>query len=291
MGFANLHTFSAHDSYILDLRFTRDSRILISAGMDKACKLWSIPDWNLISAIEAHANSVNGIDLSPDETVLATCSSDKSVRLWSFPDLRLLHSLQDRKKVVANVRISPNGEYVCAASYGGRAAVWSLAGEPLAGFKAGERNMASLAISPDSSRLAVAGLGEQISLWELPSGKSVGRLHGHKIAVLYLGFIQGGRYLVSLGQEGNIIFWDTQTWQQERITTSEIPVRAIAFDHDANLIALSSEGKIQIRTVSDWRLVVEVKPGARVIPAMSFSPDGHWFATGAADKKIRVWEI
>jgi WD40 repeat protein len=214
-----------------------------------------------------------------------------SVRLWSFPDMMLLHSLQDRKKVVANVRISPNGEYVCAASYGGRVAVWSLAGEQLAGFKAGERNMASLAISPDSSTLAVAGLGEQISIWQLPTGRPIGRVEGHKIAVLYLGFIQDGRYLVSLGQEGDIIFWDTRTWQQERITTPDIPVRTIAFDRTDNLIALSSEGKIQIRRVSDWQLVVEVKPGARVIPAISFSPDGHWLAVGAADKKIRVWEI
>lgn len=291
MGFANLKTFTAHDSYVLDLRFTRDSQILISGGMDNACKLWSVPGWNLLKSIAAHTNSVNGIDLSPGEDILATCSSDKSVRLWSFPELELLQSLQDRKKVVANVRISPNGEYVCAASYGGRVAVWSLAGEPLAVFQAGERNMASLAISPDSSTLAVAGLGDEITLWELPSGNPISRLRGHEVAIMYLEFIQDGRYLVSLGQEGDIIFWDTQSWQQERVTTPDRPPRRIAFDRSAHLIALSMEGKIQIRRTADWRLVVEVKSGARVIPALAFSPDGHWFAAGAADKKIRVWEI
>ena len=33
-----------HSSYVLDLLFTRDSRTLVSAGMDNVVKLWSVPE-------------------------------------------------------------------------------------------------------------------------------------------------------------------------------------------------------------------------------------------------------
>jgi len=36
--------FEAHSSYVLELLFTHDSQTLVSAGMDNAVKLWSVPE-------------------------------------------------------------------------------------------------------------------------------------------------------------------------------------------------------------------------------------------------------
>ena len=68
--------FEAHSSHVLALLFTRDSRLLVSAGMDNLVRLWSVPGWRLVSTFEGHANSVNSISLAPDEKVLASGSTD-----------------------------------------------------------------------------------------------------------------------------------------------------------------------------------------------------------------------
>jgi len=35
----------------------------------------------------------------------------------------------------------------------------------------------------------------------------------------------------------------------------------------------------------------EIDAGAKALYGIEFSPDGKWLAVGAADKKIRVWEL
>jgi WD40 repeat protein len=39
-----ISTFAAHSSYVLELLFTPDSRMLVSSGMDNEVKLWLAPN-------------------------------------------------------------------------------------------------------------------------------------------------------------------------------------------------------------------------------------------------------
>jgi len=285
--------FEAHSSYVLGLRFTGDSRALISAGMDNVVKLWSVPDWELIRTFEGHGNSVNSFSLSPDETTLATGSSDNTVRLWSFPDGELLHTRQDRKKTVSSVQISPDGQWVAAGSYGGRAVVWTLAGEEVVGIKVSKKNLSSVAFSPDSKTLATSGLGPEISVWSLPAGNLIRTLTTEDVAVGSLKFINQGRYLISAGHGGTIRFWDTETWRDVRtIEPGEAGgVRGIAFSPDESAVALSMESKVQVRSVEDWSVQAKLPVSTKVVNGMAFSPDGQWLAAGAADRRIRLWSL
>jgi WD40 repeat protein len=107
-----------------------------------------------------------------------------------------------------------------------------------------------------------------------------------------LEFIDQGRRLVSLGYDQAIKFWDTQTWRELRdLRASQPGVRGMAFSPDERIIALSLEGHVQFWSVDDWMLQTELPVDTKVVNGMAFSPDGGWFAAGAADRKIRVWEL
>jgi WD40 repeat protein len=284
--------FEAHSSYVLGLSFSKDSRVLISSGMDNLVKLWAVPDWTLVRTLEGHAKSVNAIDLSPDGRTLATGSSDTTVKLWSFPDGVLFRTLQDRKRTVSTVRISPDGAWVGAGFYGGRAMVWTLSGEEVVGIRTSTKNLSSIAFSYDSQTLATSGLGDDILLWSLPSGEKIGTLSGHQIAVMNLAFIHAGRQLVSQGHEGSIKFWNSDSWQETRTVCPDgSGLRGLAFSPDEETLALSLESQVQLWSVQDWRLISKLPVGTKVINGMAFSPDGRWLAAGAADKNIRIWDL
>ncbi|MCK5430458.1 MAG: hypothetical protein KAI94_13350, partial [Anaerolineales bacterium] len=192
---------------------------------------------------------------------------------------------------VSALQISPDGKLVGAGSYGGRVMIWNLSGEPVVGIKVGNKNLASIAFSLDSKTLATSGLGDDITLWSLPSGEKIQTLSGHKVAVGSLTFINQGRYLVSKGYEGTIKFWDTENWEETRTISPDMDrIRGLTFSPDEKTIALSMEGKVQLRSVSDWSLQSELPISTKVVNGMAFSPDGCWFAAGAADRKIRIWE-
>jgi WD40 repeat protein len=245
-----------------------------------------------MTTFAGHSNSVNAIALSPDEKVLASGSSDNTVKLWSFPDGQLLHTLQDRKKVVADVVITHDGKWVAAGSYGGRAAVWTLDGERVVGIKAAKKNLSSVAVSPDSSVLATAGLGSDIHLWRLPSGDAAGVLMGHDTAAWSLRFIDGGRRLLSFGYEQAVRLWDTETCEQVRVLRPLAPgVRGLALSPDETIAALSLEGRVHLMSMDNWSLQEELEIGTKAVNGIAFSPNGRWLAIGAADRKIRIWEL
>jgi WD40 repeat protein len=284
--------FEAHDNYVFQLHFTRDSQTLISCGMDNLVKLWSVPGWEHIRTFEGHENSVNAFDLSPDETFLVSGSTDNTVRLWSFPDGELLHTMMDRKKPVSAVQFSADGRLIAAASYSGRAVIWSLDGEQVVAIQASKKNLASVAFSPDSSLLATSGLGNEIWIWSLPEGEPVEALRGHDIAVGSLRFIDAGETLVSFGYEQTIKEWDTSIWQPVKTVRPKIPsARAVVLSHDEQKAAVSLEGRVDLYDTEDWKLEAQLPISTKAVNGVAYSPDGKWLAVGAADKKIRIFDL
>jgi len=286
-----VNILEAHSSYVLKLRFTGDSRTLISSGMDNLVKLWSVPDWGSSGSFSGHLNSVNSFDLSPDETLLATGSSDQTVKLWAFPGGDLLHNLQDRKKVVSCVQISPDGKFVVSGSYGGRAALWTTGGELVNSFQANPGNLTSALLSSDMKTIATAGLGDNIQIWEMPDWNNLATLAGHTTAVTVHRYIRNGAVLVSSGYEGGIKFWDTANWKLVKSLDPQLAgMRAVAFSADEEILAVSGESQVKLFDVIDFSLLYTLPVTTRVINGIAFSPDGKWLALGAADKKIRIWE-
>jgi WD40 repeat protein len=170
--------------------------------------------------------------------------------------------------------------------------IWTLAGQDVVGIQTSRKNLTSIAFAPDSRTLATSGLGDDIQLWSLPSGEQTGTLAGHSTAVWSLKFILGGRYLASMGYEGTIKFWDTATWQVARTVKGRAPgMRGLVFSPDDRLAAVSSEGKVEIWSVDDWELQAELAIGTKAVNGMAFSPAGNWLAVGAADRKIRIWNL
>src|SRR5206468_12176345 len=83
----------AHGRHAQAVHFTRDGRLLVSAGQDARVRLWSGPGFAAAGSFEGHAKSVNGISFSPDERHVATGSFDGTVRIWSVPAGRCLRTL------------------------------------------------------------------------------------------------------------------------------------------------------------------------------------------------------
>jgi WD40 repeat protein/tetratricopeptide (TPR) repeat protein len=122
----------------------------------------------------------------------------------------------------------------------------------------------SVAVSPDGRLLAVgcwdpdaitaraAFAPVSVHLISLPDGRGRMVLNGHNLAVCDVAFRPDGRRLATLGYDGTMRVWDTETGRP-------------------------------IRTLS-----LETRPG-QFDPGLSWSPDGRWLA-GAAAGVARIWD-
>jgi WD40 repeat protein len=192
--------------------------------------------------------------------------------------------------VVAAVKISPNGQLIAAASYGGRAKVWKKNGADMFTLKTASRNLTTLAFSPENKYLVAGGLGDHIEVWDIEIGELSQTLVGHKTAILSIRYIQDGDLLFTMGYEGTVRYWQTSTWEERRcFNAGSDKLRGAYIPSGGKIVAVVSEGRIQFRNLEDWTMAYDLKVGTKAVNGVALSPDGLWFAVGAADKKIRIW--
>ena len=65
----------------------------------------------------------------------------------------------------------------------------------------------------------------------------------------------------------------------------------LAFSPNNRMIAVSSDHAIQLFDTLEGELIETMNLKPKGIYGVAFSPDGKLLAMGAADKKIRVWQI
>lgn len=92
--------FEHHDQWIYAIRFTPDSRRVISAGggdfedpfgyetgADTAIRIWDARSGKYLAQLEGHTSAVLCLDISHDGRVLISGSADHCVRVWKLPEL------------------------------------------------------------------------------------------------------------------------------------------------------------------------------------------------------------
>jgi WD40 repeat protein len=279
--------FLAHDHFVNTLCFTADSQTLISAGMDNLIKLWSVPDWALVSTFIGHEKSVNSLSLSPDNTLLLTGSSDTNMILWSYPEGQVLHKWP---KAAGSARFSPDGKYILSILKN-RIRLWSVdtKGELFAIRR--KTDAYASAFTADGKTVAIGGRGDEISLWSVPSGEATGTLTGHKDYVVSLALAPDGRTLASIGYEGTLRLWSTETWTEiARLGVEGKGTYPLTFAPDGQTIAVGTEHTVHLFSVDTRALTAKMGVKPKGVYGLGFSPDGRWLAMGAADKRIRIWE-
>ncbi|XP_061282519.1 U4/U6 small nuclear ribonucleoprotein Prp4 isoform X2 [Bos javanicus] len=100
--------------------FSPNSKMLATACWSGLCKLWSVPDCNLLHTLRGHNTNVGAIVFHPKSTVsldqkdvnLASCAADGSVKLWSLDSDEPVADIEGHTVRVARVTWHPSGRFL-----------------------------------------------------------------------------------------------------------------------------------------------------------------------------------
>lgn len=75
-------TIKGHGKGINDVVFSRDARLIASAGTDNTIKIWDVATQREVRTLTGHTGNVVSMDFSPDGKLFASASEDGSTFLW-----------------------------------------------------------------------------------------------------------------------------------------------------------------------------------------------------------------
>ena len=241
----------AHPGGISVIKFTPDSQLLVTGGLDKAVRIWRVSDGHLLHEFNGIEGWIDGLDVSPDGRLVAASTTGGTVRLWSVEDGALVRSIETGADMVLEVRFSPDGTLLLTGGMDGSLHAFRTADGTLAStYIFVGPFIRSLAYSPDKSTLAVAGDDRRISLFQ-PGGSTMRIIDGIKnTGVSDLVFSSGGQVLFASFWDYTLRAYSNADGTLVKSWSFPFAVHSLALSPDGRLLAISLEDG----TVRFWGL-------------------------------------
>ena len=102
-------------SYIHDVAYSPDGRVVATAGSDNAVQLWDPATGSLIRTLTGHEDDVSAVAFSPDGVLLASGAGgwddpgESTIKVWRVSDGELLDTLEGHGEWVSALAFSPDG--------------------------------------------------------------------------------------------------------------------------------------------------------------------------------------
>ena len=250
-GFAQQPTVLKHGGSIQSIEFSPvDTSLVASAGDAQTIKLWNLQD-NTSATLTGHVDLINSVTFSPNGQLLASGSNDRVLKIWDV----------QQKQNIVTLQHTPPG--------------------------LGPSRVISVAFSANGEMLASAG-HQSVKLWDVDGWVVITTLK-HDDWVHAVVFSSNGQFLAAVdGKQMKI--WDVKKRQIIARLEGDINwIGAIAFSPDSQTFASAgSEGKIKLWSVSNWKVITEIKDVSSVSD-LAFSPDGKHLAS--AGHAVSIWSV
>jgi WD40 repeat protein len=311
---------------IATVDFSRNGRLLATAGADRTARIWRLDPPRLLHELRRHSGRVTDVAFSPRGTQLATASTDGTGLVWNVARGNLRSNLLGHRNYVNTARFSSDGDSVITASRDGTARVWAAQSGTVRAVLAGHRGpVVRAAFAPDGTRALTWSDDGTVRLWDPGIRPELRVIGGHRGTVTSVSFDAGGKSLLTAGLDGLARLW--RGGKVVRTFSHGAPVVDAAngaehdlvvtagsdglarlwplgsgqprvFRHGSQLTAVAlrrgqvatagQDGVVRVWSVPNGKLLGSLKHPTPVLD-VAFDPTGERIATAGQDGIGRVW--
>lgn len=209
-----------HEDGVICVGWSPDGTTLATGGGSSNAKvyLWNTTTGQQARMLEGHSRLVNGVAWSPDGKILASCSEDQTIRLWDTANGQVLRELKGHESSVYCIAWSPDGKRLCSGSWDDTVKLWHIEAEKeiltLKRKRSEFSAVYSVVWSPDGHHIASGSRDSTVRIWDAKTGQQKYVLEGLTAQSLSVSFLDSGSLLASLGSDGAVILWRTDTWSE-----------------------------------------------------------------------------
>jgi WD40 repeat protein len=292
----SLLSIKAHDSHVVGLVFTADSKKLISSSFDRTIKTWDLDSGNCLHTWQLNA-PVYRIALSLDDLILASGSNCGDILLWDVATGELLNKFTGHTMTVLDISFQPQGKLLASSSFDTSIKIWDLnTGECLRTLTEHTQVVSSVNFNSLGTQVASSGLDTLIKIWDVESGQCLQTIQQHTRTVIDVLFSPTGQQLISGSQDLSVRIWDEKKPNQWTCTQ-------VLQGHENTIwsIALSATGKILVSSDQSGVLKLwDVKSGqciktfssiTKSFRSLAFHPRSNLLFSSSDDRQIHCWDL
>ena len=108
------------------VRFSHDSRFLVTAGEDRKVRLWDAVSFKLIDELEDHPKGIWRAIFSPDGKTIAASCHNGTIHIWDVESRTKKHVLEAHSRQIAGLTFSECGNRLFSASDDELLKVWDI---------------------------------------------------------------------------------------------------------------------------------------------------------------------
>lgn len=310
-GNAPFLTIDLGTKAISSLAYSPNDSLLAIVTEDSTLLIWDFQSARITHEAHFIVGKKSNVLFSRDANKIVTTNEKGEVIVWNTETLDTLNTFKPEIPWFCRAALSPDGMRIAIGNIKvGTIVVIDLQTRKVAKELKGHRGAVhGIAFSPDGKQLASASSDGTIRLWNLKSSETSLVLSGHDAVTEIPIFSMNGKFLVSVGWE-DIKVWDFANYKRSFEEESEESLKrnpgARKFEEEDPWLTIEtySPDSKHIATkdcpdsesISIWssetkELEFELSGHEDTVCSVTFSPDGHWVASGSKDSTIRVWDV
>ncbi|KAJ7603123.1 WD40 repeat-like protein [Roridomyces roridus] len=233
-----------HQGPIFAVRFSKDSKWLLTASLDGTTCLWDIHKKELVRQYKAHTDCCLDVDWITDK-LFGSCSADQMIHILHIDKNEPVNTFTGHSNEINQIKSNPSGTRLASCSDDMTARIWSLddietrkrptpdaANGAIPGLSAPpatsddldkpviltghNHSVSTIAWCPNhvpgtNEIVATSSFDGTARLWDSVTGACLSVFNDHKRPVYALKFSPAGRWLATGSGDGWLYVYDVQT--------------------------------------------------------------------------------
>jgi len=216
----NYGVLNGHRGAILDLQWSRDSKILFSASADMHLASWDLDSGTRIRRYVGHDEIINTMDISKrGEELLISGSDDGTIGIWD-PRTKNAADYFETEFPITAVAISEAGNEIYSGGVDNDIRVWDIRKKTVVYSMLGHQDtVTSLRVSPDSKSLLSFSMDSTARTWDIqpfaPTERYIRTFDGASVGLeknlIGASWDPRGKRVAAGSGDGSAVVWSTET--------------------------------------------------------------------------------
>lgn len=205
---------------------------------------------------------------------------------------------------VEAAEFSPDGKFIISASkFGNYLMLWRVADGELLWETIMDAEVECVTFSPDGQYFAAGDEAFMVTIFD-KQGNLVKSLE-HDAAFDGITWSPDGTYVAGGSEKGEVVLWNTDTWEKERILEAGSTVNSLQFSRDASkLIAAGNKansdesegwdrhGFVKAWDVAaDWQVLFDIWAQEESSKSVRFHPNEQSFAVAGFANQVKIYSF